>query len=296
MGIRDDERGFALTELIVAMTLMILILGATLATFEAFQKTTRLNQLQNDSQDKARTAIDRLARELRNAAVPTREQPVAIEVASAYELRFLAVDPAGTNARGVRRLRYCLGGPTDNSAVHRYIQTWSTAAPPAAPSGACGDTIAGTTMDVVANQIVNRVGGQNRPVWSANSTNPGDITAIRSQLFVDVNPGNRPNEARLASGVFLRNQNHVPVARPFSAIAAGQRRLLLNAWNSDDPDDDLVTYIWSIGGTEIGRGVSCEQGGREYCTAPATGIQTVTLTVTDPAGLEGTISQSVDVR
>lgn len=299
-----SEGGFSLVEVLVAMGLMILILGATLTSFNAFEKTNRTNQLQNDNQEKVRSAMDQIARELRNHATPTPESPVGIEKADSYDLVFQTVGgskPAGSqNVRNVRRVRYCLD-TTDpaNGKLYFQFQTWTTANPPAVRATAsCPDPDWGNQR-VLADQITNRINGQDRPAFMANSATTADITRMRFELYVDINPGagtdqpvDRPGEARLTSGVFFRNQNRAPVAT-FTGIPTASGQILLNASASSDPDGDRLTYIWCAGacnGTnEVGRGLT-------FAYFPGSrGVIAVGLKVTDTAGLGATATQDIDV-
>ena len=72
-----------LVGLLVAMTLMLLVMGAAIEVFGQFNTITRKTELQNDAQDRARTAVDRLSIELRNLASPTPESPQAVQYAGA---------------------------------------------------------------------------------------------------------------------------------------------------------------------------------------------------------------------
>ena len=111
------EDGFSLVELLLAMTLSLLLLGATLAVFATAERGHRDNQRQNEAQDQVRFATDSLARRLRNLASPTDagatpQQP--IERATSNDLIFRTVNSAGsanpvTNPQNLQRYRYCLG-------------------------------------------------------------------------------------------------------------------------------------------------------------------------------------------
>lgn len=122
MNLLKSEGGFALTELLVTVSLLTVVVGASLGAFEQFERANRRNALQNDAQDRARAATEGLAREIRNLADP-RPFPAdpslapAIERAEPHELLFRTVDPVGpptgANAPNVQRVRYCLESSTN---------------------------------------------------------------------------------------------------------------------------------------------------------------------------------------
>lgn len=279
------ESGFTLIEVLVVSALMTVVFLTSIATLDAFTRQSSINDRVNESQDEARRMLDRAAKEMRNLASPTPEQPQAVDKADAYDFVFQSVDPAGPNAgqnsANVRHVRYCLdAADPDNGRIYRQTQTWTTAAAPPAPSTAACPDAAWPTQEIVAEHVVNRSGAQDRPLWRFNSTTLTAITSIRAEVFVDVNPGDLPAETRLSTGLFLRNQNRAPVAE-FAWTVAGNRHLLLNGSASEDPEGQTLTYVWYDGEDKIGEGVTCD------CVATATGSRSIKLKVFDPAGLEG---------
>jgi prepilin-type N-terminal cleavage/methylation domain-containing protein len=291
-----QEGGFTLIELLLAMTLMLVVLGATLNTLEAFSRHNKTNLEQNDAQDIARTAIDRLAQQLRNLALPTPTSPNSIDKASSYDLVFKTAEPTR------RRVRYCLS----DGKLYMQTQAGSGAgsADPAVPSTTTcpaptgSDGWAHTTL--VAHNVVNTVKDNDRPVFyfNAPTTDPAKITLLRSELFVDVDPDRRPLESRISTGVYLRNQNQVPTAS-FSVASGGTgtRRFLLNASGSIDPEGRTLAYFWFSGANPnltdtdcslelavgcIGSGVTLDY---TFPAAAGDGTQTFTLLVRDPGGL-----------
>ena len=88
------------------------------------------------------------------------------------------------------------------------IQTWTTAAIPAAPSTTACPGTGWTTTTVVAENVVNGT----RPIFTYNAAGLQDITEVSATLYVDVNPGTPPAETELQSSVYLRNQNRKPTA------------------------------------------------------------------------------------
>ena len=274
-----DERGLALTELLVASSLMIVVLGATLTTFDQFNTITRTNQLQNDSQEQARRATDRLSRELRNPT-PAPLQPQTIERASGADVVFQTIDDQGA----ARRVRYCQAAGGSSAILWRQSQAFDATAP--LPStGSCPASSNGPWVDTaVAEGVVNG----SRPVFSyvygSGSSSLTDITAVRTELFVDQDPDARPAETRLASGVYLRNNSRTPVAS-FTAGLAGQT-VTLNAAVSEDPEGGALTYSWSDNGVSFGGGVLRQ---REL----SSGSHVIRLTVTDPTGASATAERTV---
>lgn len=286
-----DETGFTLIEVLVAATLLIVILGATLGTFTQFNNNTRLNQLQNDSQEDTRVAIDRAARGIRNAGSSTTQNPQSIEKAEPYDLVYQDVEPtgiaAGLNDRNIRRVRYCLDSTTTGGAtLWRGIQTFPALARPAAPSTAsCPGPWPKTER--VAGNVVNRYQGQDRPVFVYDGSPTTASNRLRIQLWVDVNPGERPRESRLDTAVILRNRSSAPTAA-FTWSALDDARVVLNGSPSDDAEGDRLSYRWFDGAVAIGEGLTLEY-------RIATGEdKTITLKVYDGSGYEASVSQVVD--
>ena len=290
--LRSEQGGFTLIEVLIATTLMLVMLGATLGTLERFNTNSRLNQLQNDSQDATRVAIDKAARGIRNAGASTTQNPQGIDLAQGYDFVYQDVSASGTpsapNERNIRRVRYCLEpGTTGAVTLWRQIQTFPGAARPAMPSVSSCPSPAWPERERVTDNIVNRYGGLDRPVFVYDPSAPNPVTRLRIQLFVDVNPGKKPRESRLDTAVILRNVNRAPTAA-FTWTAKDAARVILNASESSDPEGDQLTYRWFDGGTPIGSGLTLE-----YPIAVAD-ERDITLKVYDTAGYEATATQEVD--
>ena len=301
MNLLRDERGITLPELLTVLLVSSVILGATLTSFTGFERSARTNQLQNEAQDKVRTLMDRQANELRNLASPqdstSDDQRKVLDKISGYDIVFKTVDklkPGGTqNERNIRRVRYCLkGGTTSPGTLYVQSQTWTAPSAPAVPPAVVGEA-AGCpdpsaewqSTKVVAENIVNRYGGLDRPIWRYNATVLEEITAIREELFVDDTPGRSPVESKLASGVFLRNQNRAPVAVLGYRVDAN-RRLILNGSGSADPEGKALIYRWTVDGGDRREGVTVS-----YDNLSA-GSHSVVLNVSDGA-LSDPAEQSV---
>ena len=288
------QEGFTVMELMMAMALMIIVLAATLTALQSFEGTTRTNELQNDSQEAVRNAMDQIARELRNHAAPTPELPLGVEKAEAYDLVFQTVNPDGAvgsaNKRNARRVRYCLDySNPENARLLVQSQTWADATPPAVPSTAsCPDAAWGDSR-VLADRIVNQISGA-RPFFTPTPIGAplGRIERMQVQAFVDVTPATPPAESRLDTGIFFRNQNEPPVAR-FSVTVTGNGHIFLNASDSTDPKNDPLFFRWYDNGTQL------TATGSNVDYEPQTpGSRTIRLKVIDPGGLTGTYELTVD--
>lgn len=284
--IASEEGGYTMLELLAGAAISIVTLGATLGLLTNFETTTRHNERQNDAQEQIRRGVNRLASDLRNLASPTPQQPQAVEKAESYDLVFQTVDPvgpnAGSNPTNIRRVRYCLdSSDPERGKIWAQVQTWTTSSAPPVPATDTCPNAAWGNQTVAAEKVTNRNGGRDAPVWAYDSPTLSEISSIRTDLYVDDEVSKDPPETRLSTGVFLRNQNRRPVAH-FTPTVAGSRHVLLNGWNSSDPEGDTLTYIWYAGGVEIGRGISLD------FTAGSIGPVTFTLKVLDSAGLENT--------
>jgi hypothetical protein len=273
-----SERGeISLVGLLVAMTIFMAVLGATLTTFEAFDSQAAGLARRTAAQDVARRGADRIARDLRNLAGPKQDMPEAVNLAAADDLVFLTVDavkPAGSlNGPNVKRVRYCLEAAT--RTIWQQEQRWTGAATPAVPATNACPSSAWDETTLLAPDVTNVA----RPVFTYDSTVNSAISSVGVDLFVDDQPGAGPPETKISTGVFLRNQNRLPLAR-FTATATSQG-VLLNGSASSDPEGQPLEYHWYDGAAKIGEGVT-------FLHAVASGgSHTYSLRVYDPAGLEG---------
>jgi hypothetical protein len=285
------ERGdVTLSGLLVAMTLMLVVTGATFSVFGTADRLQRKTELTQDAQRQARNTVDRLTLELRNMASPNDNAPQAIQGVTDRDIVFQIVDktmPAGSaNAWNIKRVRYCVDG---GGTMWRGEQKWTTATAPAAPTaagGACPGTWSATK---VASNVVN--GG--RALFTVKSTDVTRITDVDIDLFVRVDAQQARGETELSSGVFLRNQNRFPTAS-IDVVAVNAQGILLSAGDSSDPEGDNLTYEWTDvtrNGYPIGKGVTV------FYPASA-GLQkdqtyTIKLKVTDAGMLSTTTTRDV---
>ena len=289
-----DESGFTLIELLVAASLMLVILGAVVSALSGFG-TARANGLRNEAQTQARSAMDSLARNLRNAGAATAAAPTGIDVAGSYDLVFQTVGsvrPGGSaNTANMRRERYCLDttDPADGQLVQQ-TQTWTTATPPAVPSTAQCPSAAWGSSRVIATNVVNRRDGQDRPLFVPDAGTPAAVTRMGVALYLDANRGGSDVKAEtlLRSAVNLRNANQAPTA-VFTATARANGHVILNASASTDPEAEPLTYAWFDGTTQL------PLNSVTYDYDSPSGSRTLKLVVSDPSGLSSTATKTVVV-
>ena len=274
-----------LIEVLMASVLMIVVLGATLTTFNNFERNVKTNEQQNEAQDQARRAMDLMARDLRNLASPTPNLPLAVDRREALDLIFQSEGkekPAGSlNAQNTTRVRYCVN--TVQERLYRQTQAWTSALPPVMPGDtACpGPSWARTVA--VADEIVNEA----RPLFTYNAVDRAAITEVSARVFVDVDPERRPGEVALQSSVFLRNQNRAPTAS-FSWASMPGGNVFLNASESTDPEEKALGFEWwdMRESKKVGEGIVLTY------KPPAAGWRDIKLIVRD-ASLEAVATENV---
>jgi prepilin-type N-terminal cleavage/methylation domain-containing protein len=304
---RADNAGFTLIEVLLAMTLMLVILGATLAVFNAMERGNRDNQRLNESQQHARVATDTLAKRLRNLASPANPGASAIsqqplERATAQDLVFRSVNSQGpattANPQNLERYRYCLGS---DRKLYALRQTWTGAAPTTPADTACPGS-GWPEQRVVAENVVNDA----RPVFHYQlSPQPGTYSetntvaaadfataiALRTTLWVDPDVARRPSETSLETRVFLRNQNRPPIAA-LDVKATSGAKLTLNASSSDDPEGNPLQYEFFDGGNPLidpatGQPLAPSPSA-VFTYKPSAGAHSLTVRVTDVGNLSAT--------
>jgi prepilin-type N-terminal cleavage/methylation domain-containing protein len=304
MSFARGQDGFTAVELLVAMTLGVLLFAATLTVLDVFQNDSRFNLVRNENQDNARTAIDRLARELRNVSAPSVKEAGALEQAKKYSLTFQAINstPAEKgelegNVTNAMRVRYCLNNTNPSDEIlWRETMHWKTELPPPLPtSTSCPDlnVFDWEHAEELVTHITNRIGGQTRPLfvygptgWSLTS----QITSVEPTVYTDLNPGGRPGERQIGTTIYLRNQNRTPVAS-FTATELGPQHVYLDASESVDPNGLALSYRWWDNGTSL------NTTSQQYETPKETaGTHTFKLEVQNPGGLSSVAEKAFEVK
>jgi prepilin-type N-terminal cleavage/methylation domain-containing protein len=294
------EHGFTLVELLVTMTITVIVFGATLSVLDVFGRDNRYQQLRSENQDSARTALDRLARQLRNVSAPTTGSAGALEQAEPFSIVFQTIDAsgeaAGENATSAMRVRYCLDDskPTEE-ILWTQVQKWKTKEAPAIPSTSqCPAAVAAGGWEAntrLVEHVTNKIGGnEKRPVFIYPASSVAQITALEVNLFLNIAPGQtRPGETQLTSGVALRNANRPPTAN--FTITKINEHVKLNASESLNPDGLALNYKWWKDGTLIATSSQVY----ETPEKETKGKHSYKLRIEDPSGLASETERSVEI-
>jgi type II secretory pathway pseudopilin PulG len=308
-----DERGLTLIELLVAMIVSMIVLGATFAVFEAMVRQDITVQRQTELERLARQGSDRLARQLRNLASPAdvvtniaaSTQPKSVDRDLPGDLIFKDVSdtlPAGSlNSANVRRIRYCLqnsgvvpgtgfsASPTRGVLWAQY-QTWTTVAPPPAPADTSCPGTGWTTRGIVADYLVNdaatpvfRYSGDAGVITGITDADREQIARVQTTLVIDGDTTRLPKATTITTGVVLRNQNRAPIAAfNYSLLNPVTCAVQLNGSASEDPESKPLEYEWYIDG------IKQPETGVVTQKSVSKGTHAFSLKVYDRARLAGT--------
>lgn len=292
--IRDERGEFTLIGLLVATVIFGVVLMATYGAFDVFGRNVTDSQARLESTDRARTASDTMARQLRNLATPTALQPNAVILASPYDIVFETVAPSGTapgpNPQNIEFARYCLDG-TARTLWYMELPPASVTASTVPPtSGGCPGS-SWSNARIVAADVVNTYNSATRPVFAFDTSTANLIRRVSIDLYIDTTPGRSAAEQQISTGINLRNQDAPPTARA-AVTLSGSSIAVLDGMASTDPDNDPLDYCWydaaatSSVGTCGPHSVGDTPSMRYRITT--LGTHSVTLTVTDPSGLSST--------
>lgn len=284
------EHGYTLTEVLVALTISSLILGAAVTAFTSYLNQTANGEKAANAQDAARLALDQMAIQLRSATsnASTGNQP--IEAFGAYNLVWLAPFPGASttnNPLGLRHIRYCVdSGNPNNEKLWLQTAPFSTTSNRNWPAtGSCPANSWPTAM-VVGQNLVNVV--QNTPMFLTPTDSQGNVTDVRVNALVDIDVNTTPPSTSVRTSVALRNLNHTPAA-VVSCAAGLTGHALCDASASTDSDNQTLKFAWKVDGATVGEtSYKLDQG-----SLAAGSNHTFSVTVTDSGGLSSSASQSL---
>jgi prepilin-type N-terminal cleavage/methylation domain-containing protein len=297
-----DQSGFTLIEMLVGVSMMLVVLSATLTVLDVFQKDSRKDQIRNETQDSARTAIDLMSRDFRSAAslcgnttgsTCTGTSSGALQRATSTDVVFQTVSPGvafGPNdASNQEWVRYCL----DSSGnIWREINApQSGGALPAMPSTtACpGDTGSWSSQRKIMTNLTNTGSQPLFQYYNVSTNSGGSIISLPKSVEFDlfVKSNTTPNlTTEITGGVDLRNSLASPTATFNCTKTSGY--VSCDASGSTDPNGQALNYTWYL---TSGTSTACPptssnvSNSEVYSAGALSGTYSVALVVTDTAGL-----------
>lgn len=295
MRLLREERGMTLTEVVAAMFVAVILFGAAVTTFVTFLGTSTKADDQTQSQEAARSTLERMSSQLRNgmATGSTGSQPV--QHISDFDLVFLAPDAKGTsttaNPRALTYHRYCLGN-NNNKQEQLWYQTspFNSASQATAPVRDKCPSTSWATRYRMADHLTNR-DDPIVPLFAPSYDAAGNVQHVAVAARADWNPDMRPPAVLLRTKVTLRNLNRAPTASvTCKGLANGHA--ICDASASSDPDGQALNYSWSMNGTTV----SGESTYRlDYSPLAPGASRTFTVTVSDSGNATATASQTVSI-
>lgn len=155
-----DERGFALTELLVAMTVGLLVSFAALTVLDSFSRGVAGSSRLTDAQDSARHQVDQMVSVLRDAGAPAPKaaaQVATIVSAADNDVVFRSTSwpresSTGTAPGTYHTQRLCL--ETATKTVW-FDGIRAGAVGPTTPGSACPSTATGWNHAAMATNVIN---------------------------------------------------------------------------------------------------------------------------------------------
>jgi len=258
-----QEDGFTLIELIFVISLAIVVLLATLQSFDVFTSETAQQTKVTDANDQVRSTMDRVVRDLRGASV--------IITATSTNLRYSVPDGAG-----MRYERICV----DSGELYAFTQLNSAAAG-ACSSGRKVASLKSTTRTAFSYD------GSSAPATPATVKNVG----LTFSLDASGTGGSRSSTLRSSAAV-RRTVATLPVGPPDVPVSCSEAGPVIEIGIGAAYDEDVqvdgvgsltVSYTTNTGLTIPGGTVDPDTGS-EPTLLPA-GVTSVVAKITDSLGL-----------
>lgn len=277
--------GFTLVELVVAMAVSTVVLLATLSAFDAFSTASSRQTAVTDTNDRARSTVDRVVRELRGAAIVLR----ADETDLIYSVR---LSPTLT-----RTTRLCSPGATGGRLYESRSTSWASGQPlptacPTPASGAWDTSVlsprvrpasAGGGLFTYAPQPV-----------AASAIELAKVKSIGFDLALDTSSNGRTSSSTLRASAAMRK-----TAGASTALSGlGSDDVVIVCPTNAPPRVSLAADVFGLlgpltvtyaeeGGTTLG------SGSNGASVLIRTGVTSVVTTITDALGVTKKITKPV---
>jgi Tfp pilus assembly protein PilW len=259
--IRTGEEGFTLVELLVGITLAVIVLFATLQSFDVFTSSAAQQSRTTDANDQVRRTMEHVVNDLRGASVIVRADP--------SDLVYRVPDGLGH-----RTERLCV------ASSWLYGSSSITAAIPAAPTAACDTGTKIASLQSTANTAFTYDG-------ATTSATPALVKNVGLTFSLDASGGGKTASSTLKASAARRSAGSLPITDDdFDSECNANGAFLSLSANVPNVGTMSVTYQ-NDGGIAIGTPVT---GGVQI----PEGITHVVARVTDAAGVTNTIRKDVE--
>ena len=259
--LREREDGFTLVELIVAMGISLIVLLATLLTFDAFTRNAAHQTRVTDASDQVRRTMDHTVADLRGASVILR--------ASASDLVYAV--PVATGAR-IQRL--CV------ESGDLYSSATVTASAPAAPTTACSSGDKLLSLRSTTSTAFTYDG-------ASSSASPALVKNVGLTLSLDATSAGKSGSSTLVASAARRSANTLPITDGDLDATCNTGGAMLSLGVTLPEFGPLTVTYANTGGISLGTPSG------NTLQIPE-GITTVVATVTNALGITKTISKDVE--
>jgi hypothetical protein len=278
----SDERGFTLAELLIGMTCGLVVLVASLTAFDGFNRGIVTTNRLTDAQDSARRDVSQMVRILREAGAPapkTAAQIATVVSATPNDVVFRSTSWPGESSTGTaagtyHTQRLCLD---ESTKTIWFDGIRAGAAGPTTPGSACPSTATDWTHIAVVRNVVNSTAD---PLFRIGAA-PVRSIGLSLRLEGGTNASSRPLE--LNTGGTLRGALA-------DQVTATDLTVLCNAGGSGR---GLLTLLNAPGSTFTTSPSSTRAGDGKHLLPASANASTVTVTITNPAGLRTVLTKAV---
>ncbi|MEJ7786282.1 MAG: prepilin-type N-terminal cleavage/methylation domain-containing protein [Solirubrobacteraceae bacterium] len=264
--IRGGEDGFTLVELLVAMTISLIVLFATLQSLDAFTSNAAHQTRVTDANDQVRSAMDRTVADLRGAS--------AIVKAIGSDLVYAV--PATSTTTTIKRLCVASG--------ELYGSSSTVTGTPTEPPAACETGTRLASLRAGANTAFTYDG--------ASSVALADLPRVKNvglKLSLDTSGGGRTGRSTLEASAARRSAATLPITDADLNTGCESPGVALLSLDAGIPNVAGLSVTYKLDDATLGVAVGS-------ATVPITvpsGVTTILATVTDALGVTTTFQKDI---